>query len=149
MATKFFNIIKTLNQKDVLNFLICIMLSYVIAESIYTYMFKETIQGWLYLLILGIPVAIIPCGIIYFTYLLLVNSITTMKYVTLRYFLIVILGILFLSLVVWREGLYNKDYIIQHPNYYLIFTIISIIQIDIYRILKPVNRQDNADNTSN
>lgn len=90
----------------------------------------------IYILILGFPVVIIPCLMIYFSFLIIKSKVENC--VTKRSYLIIavaLISILFLGVVVLMNWIYKKDLyynfydFLNSENFYFLYTVVSIIFI--------------------
>ncbi|MEO7490011.1 MAG: hypothetical protein ABIU77_23040 [Ferruginibacter sp.] len=121
-------------KRDFFNFIQCILITYFVTLSLSTIIFGESFSGWLYFLVVGIPVAFIPCGIGYFLYLVFIMALMKfLKYKVLKQILLLVCTMILILIIVntW-EKLQSHTFpdFIGEPNYYLNFTIIGILQIN-------------------
>ena len=129
---------RILTKKSFLNFIFALAISYLITMSWDVFFARKNIGEFVYFLIYGIPKAIILSGIIYFAYLFLVfYFLRKMNNNKLKWYYMILLSSIFFSFVLLLDWLFLRDLyhtffeFIRDVNFLLIFTFVSIIQINI------------------
>jgi hypothetical protein len=145
-----------LRRRDLLNFVICFLLSLVFAVLINCYFkqdFSNAFSNYFYILIIGFP-AIFQLAIIYFIYLVVSAWLfSKQKNLWTNVIVTVILTLLYVAIVSLYEWYISKSMFytfadfLKDGNVYIVFTIISVVQLDLRRrsneeaISNETNRQ--------
>lgn len=128
-------------RKKILHFFLSIGISYIITMYWDIFILKNTKDELLYFLISGLPQAIIPCLFIFFSYSFFASFISKMNINSgIRKLIVILVSFVFFFIIIYLNWLIQCELyyaffdFIKEPNYYLVFTVVSIVVIQLRKV---------------